>query len=129
MNLILTPAKSLKDIMVIIHDWRSKYGKNNEGDIIFQNKATYTNVRLTDNGIHAIQDHSKGFESIPDAIENPDEIWSYWKDPKEQKVTMRNYILLGKTCFVVNTQDGIIMNTFAVSLSQCNKFRIGVPLL
>jgi uncharacterized protein with gpF-like domain len=120
-------AKGMHHLLNILHDWKAKYHTNKEGDLMFQNSDTYSNVILTDNIIHVIEKHSRGFENIPNAITNPDEIWSYWGDDS-QLIPIRNYILFGKTCYIVQTKNGKITDAFSVTKSASNNYRKGVLL-
>lgn len=121
-------AKAFQYLIAIVNEWRKDYHVNREGDVIFQNKRTLANVRFTDNSLHTIEGHAKGFEMIPDAIENPDEIWSTWEDPKKQMVTLRSYIKFGRYPFIVKTRDGVILDAFIVAPKAANKFRKGLPI-
>ena len=116
--------KTFSQLLQVLHEWKSKYHTNREGDLIFQNKETFANVILTDNVVHVIERHSTGFGQLPDTIENPDEIWSYWGDEK-QRIALRNYI---KDNYVVQTKDGRITDAFQVSEKAINNFRKGVIL-
>ena len=124
----IDPTRSHTQLLELVHVWKDRYTVNNEGDTIIQNNRTMTNVRFTDNGFHEIQKHPRGFELIPEAIHNPDEIWSGWGD-KKQRIVLRNYILFGDLCYVVQTKDGQITDAFLVTKTQANKFRVGVPLI
>lgn len=121
-------AKGLHYLVNIVAEWRKDYHVNREGDVIFQNKRTLANVRFTDNSLHTIEGHSKGFEMIPETIQEPDEIWSTWEDPKKQMVTLRNYIKFGPFPFIVKTRDGVILDAFIVGPKSANKFRKGLPI-
>ena len=121
-------ASGMQYFMDTVNEWRNKYKSNKTGDIIFQNHDLQTNVRLTDNVLHKIQKHLKGFENIPTAIEKPNEVWSLWENPKHQRVTLRSYILFGKTNYIVTTRDGIITDAFAANNRVCNSYRKGVIL-
>ena len=111
-----------------VNEWRQKYPTNKKGEIIFQNEHLLTNVRFSDIAIHKIQNHFEGFENIPDAIKEPDEVWSLWDDPKKQRVVLRNYILFGKKNYIVQTKDGQITDAFAATNTSTEKYRKGVIL-
>jgi hypothetical protein len=121
-------AKGLHQLVEIVTDWRNEYPTNKAGDIIFQYKPTYTNVRFTSNSLHEIQKNARGFENIPDTVKSPDEVWSSWEDASEQLVTLRNYLKFGSISYVVQTRDGVVTNAFAVSNRGAQKFRKGVIL-
>lgn len=121
-------AKSLHYLSQVVTRWRSEYPLNAKHDLVFQNKATLTNVIFTGMSLHAIEKHSRGFENIPQTVMNPDELWSLWEDPDKQMVVMRYYISFGPACYVVKTRDGIIMDAFACTPSAANKYRRGVIL-
>lgn len=122
----LAAPKRMVYVLNIIHDWKRDYKVDTKHNIVFQNRTTLTNVRLSDPVIHKIAGHSKGFENIPRAVEHPSEIWSSWEDPAKQRVTLRNYILFGRMCYVVQTKDGKITDSFAVSRRGVKKYRKGV---
>jgi hypothetical protein len=121
-------AKGLHYLLEIVDEWRSNEPVNKKGDIIFQNKELYSNVRFTSNSLHEVQKHSRGFENIPATVKKPDEVWSTWEDVNKQRVVLRNYIKFGKTSYVVQTRDGIVIDAFAVSNRAANKYRKGVIL-
>lgn len=118
----------LRYTIEIAAEWRRKYHRDGKANLIFQNKATLTNVRLGDLALHKISRHSKGMENLPRTIQRPTEIWSLWEDPENQRVVLRNYILYGKISYVVQTRDGDVYDAFAISRRQANKFRKGVIL-
>lgn len=119
-------AKGLHHLIEIVSQWRQQYHVNKTGDIVFQNDRLLSNVRFTDNALHTIQNHSRGFENIPATIENPDEVWSSWENVNKQRITLRTYIKFGRVSFLVQTRDGVIINSFAVSNKAANKYRKGV---
>ena len=119
-------AKGLQHILAVVMEWRRDYHVDQMHNIVFQNKKTLTNVRLADSTIHEIAKHSRGFENIPATIEKADEIWMHWENPKEQRVVLRNYLLFGRSCYMVKTKDGKIIDAFAVSRRGINKYRKGV---
>ena len=51
-----------------------------------------------------------------------------WEDSTNQNVVVRNYIKFGKSSFIVQTRDGVIIDAFAVSIRGANKFRKGLIL-
>jgi SPP1 gp7 family putative phage head morphogenesis protein len=121
-------AKGLHHLLDIINNWKDNEKVNKDGDIVFQNKQTYTNVRFTAKSLHEIQKHSRGFENIPDTIKIPDEIWMHWEDSTNQYVVVRNYIKFGKSPYIVQTREGVIVDAFAVSKRSANKYRKGVVI-
>lgn len=121
-------GKRLQYIIEMVHDWRRDYHVDNRHNLVFQNKATFANVRLTDATITEIAKYPMGMEQLPKAIEHPTEIWGTWEDTSAQMVVLRTYILVGKTNYVVNTRDGKVVNAFAASSRQVNKLRKGVIL-
>lgn len=121
-------AKAFQYLVEIVNDWRKNYHVNREGDIVFQNKRTLANVTFSDNALHKIAPHSKGFEMIPQTIGEPDEIWSSWENPKKQMVTLRNYIKFDQFIFIVQTRDGVILDAFIVSPKAGNRYRKGLPI-
>lgn len=122
-------AKGLHYLMNVVHEWMDQYHVDKTtGDIIFQNKRLYTNVRLSTRAIHEIGKHSTGFENIPKAVTDPDEVWSYWEDQDDQQVVIRNYMLFGSVCYVVQTKDGNIQDAFALTPRTSNKYRRGCIL-
>lgn len=121
-------GRGLQYTMALIHEWRRTFHVDARHNIVFQNKDTYTNVRLSDTVISIISKHPRGLDQLPKTIAEPTEIWSAWENIKDQRVTLRNYILAGKVCYIVQTRDGLIANAFAVSRKQANKFRKGVIL-
>lgn len=125
---VLQAAKGLHYLMEVVSEWRQKYPQDKRGDIVFQHKPTLANVVFTNNALHKIQAHSTGFEQIPETIENPDELWSLWEDPAEQKVVIRYYMKFGKVAYMVKTRDGVIQDAFAMSLRAINKYRKGCLL-
>ena len=112
----------------VVHQWKNEYHVNNKGEIIFQNEDLLTNVILSDNTLHKIQKHLKGFENIPKTIESPNEVWSLWENKKHQRVVLRNYILFGKQNYVVSTRDGVITDAIAVTNTKTEQYRKGVIL-
>lgn len=103
-----------------VNKWRHNYHTDHAGTVIFQNKETLTNVRFTNKSMHVIQGHSKGVEQLPDTIIHPEEIWSWWKDAKDQKDVCRAYI---KGNYVVLTEAGQITDSFLVR--SADKYRRG----
>jgi SPP1 gp7 family putative phage head morphogenesis protein len=121
-------AKGMHELIEVVNEWRDKYPVNKDGDIVFQYKPTYTNIRFTAKSLHTIHKHARGFENIPATVQNPDEVWNSWEDPGTQLATMRNYIKFGSTSYIVQTRDGIVVDAFAVSSRGSNKYRKGVIL-
>ena len=129
MKTIDTDKHSLLDMARLIDDWKQKYHVNNRHEIIFQNKALFSNVRFPSNFLHAGHVNSRGFENIPECVENPSEIWSYWKDPDKQRISIRNYLIFNeKICYCVTTEAREIVDAFAVVPSLVQKYRKGVPI-
>jgi len=116
----------LHQLIAQIDEWRDEYHTTKKGEIVFQNKQLYSNVKFNNNSLHEIQKHPRGFELIPTTIEEPEEVWSSWEDAKKQLVVLRNYIRFG---YVIQTRDGIIQDAFAVPKSKLDRFRKGLPLL
>lgn len=124
----LTALLGLHNLIQITEEWRKKEGTNNKGDIIFQCKELYSNVRFTTSSLNSIHKHPVGFTNIPDTIKHPAEVWSYWEDAKDQHVVIRNYIRFYKSAYIVKTRDGVIVDAFSVSCKQADKYRIGIIL-
>lgn len=113
----------------IMDDWDTKYHVDKLGSIIFQNKRLLSNVVFSHKSFHSVKSTSKGFENIPEAIMNPDEVWSYWDDPKKQYDVLRNYILIDeKSSYIVQTKAGIVTDAFMIVPSKLIKYRKGLPL-
>ena len=125
LNSIIKAATGLHYLVETVNEWKNDY-HTNKGDVIFQNKASFTNVKFTGKSLHAIQQHSRGFENIPATIEKPNEIWMSWKNVADQRQVLRNYINFGKTCYIVQTVDGIVSDAFAVSKIGANNYRKGL---
>lgn len=125
-NLTGLRAKGLHYLLVIVGDWRQNYHVDNRANLVFQNKATFANVRLSDATIHEIAKHPTGFENIPRCIENPSELWTKWVNVGKQQDVLRAYILYGPTCYVVTTLNGVVLDAFACSRVEINKYRTGV---
>jgi SPP1 gp7 family putative phage head morphogenesis protein len=121
-------AKGVHHLAEIVDEWKDKYHVNKDGDVVFQNTKTFSNIRFTPKSLHTIQKHSRGFENIPDAVSSPDEIWNSWSDDKKQLKSIRNYIIFGDVNYVVQTLDGEITDAFAVNARSINKYRKGVIL-
>lgn len=127
----LNPDKwSMLQIANEVDKWRQKYHTDSKHSIIFQNRATLSNVVFTSNFLHDISTgNPRGFSNIPLTITSPDEIWSYWDDPrpKFQTIAIRNYIIFTeKLCYVVTTKAGVIIKASAVVPSLVQKYRKGV---
>lgn len=122
-------AKRMHDVLSIIDEWRRHFHVNSRHDIIFQNRELLANVRFNNNSLHNIRNHTKGIELVPETVMHPDEVWSHWKNVEDQKVVNRSYIKYGKdVAFIVNTQDGLIMDAFVVSKKAADKYRNGCIL-
>ena len=122
----LDSAHQMRYLMETVSQWRRQYHVDNKHNLVFQNKATYTNVRMSDATITKITRHARGFHNLPETIENPSEIWTGWEDEDTQRVPLRNYILFGRICYMVKTRNGMVSDAFAVSRSAVNKYRKGV---
>jgi hypothetical protein len=106
------------------HIWQHEYHSDSLGNVVFQNQKLLTNIRFTNKSFHVIRNNLKGFENLPDTVMNPDECWSYWKDPHKQTDVYRNYI---KGQYVVSTLNGEIQNGYLVD--NISKYRKGVIVL
>lgn len=115
-------SKGLHNMLTIFHKWQHKY-KSDLETVTFQNAQTFANVKFNQKAFQTISKHSAGFEQLDETVINPDEIWSYWTDPKKQLSVKRNYI---KGRYIVTTEDGIITNGFLAE--HVNQFRKGVPV-
>lgn len=121
-------AKGVHYLLETVESWKQKYGTNQAGEIIFQNKELMSNVRFNNNSFNHIRVHSTGFENIPEAIMSPSEVWATWEDTDSQQTVLRNYILFGRVSYVVQTKAGVIVDAFSVSNTAANKYRKGVIL-
>jgi hypothetical protein len=120
---------TMHQLFAITNDWE-KDRHVSKGIIYFQNKETFANVKLTAGSFHTISKNPRGVENLPECIEHPTEIWSFWEDPEKQIVTMRNYILIGSNIsYICQTRDGVITNAFGVTPSRLNRYRKGLILL
>ena len=123
---------SLFNMAMLIDDWKTAYHVDSHHNIIFQNKELLSNIILPNNYLHKNHLAGRGFDNLPEAVINPSECWSYWKDPdpKHQKDVIRNYVLIGENLtFVVNTLNGVIQKAIAVVPSRVNRYRRGLILL
>lgn len=121
-------ARGVHQLAEQVDEWKQDHHVNKDGDVVFQNTKTFSNVRFTAKSLHQIQKHSRGFENIPETVSNPDEIWNYWEDDKKQLKSIRNYIIFGAVSYVVQTVAGEITDAFAVNNRSINKYRKGVIL-
>lgn len=122
-------AKGMHYVVNIIEGWRRDYHVDEKtGDIVFQNKALFANVRFTGTSMHALQKHWRGFENLPATVQEPDEVWGTWEDETQQQVVLRVYIKFGKTCYLVFTKDGTITDAYALSPNAADKYRVGCIL-
>jgi hypothetical protein len=121
-------AKGVHYLAEIVDGWKDDYHVNKDGDVIFQNTKLFSNVRFTAKSLHTIQKHSRGFDNIPEAVSNPNEVWAMWEDDEKQLKSVRNYIIFGSVCYVVQTVAGEITDAFAVNNRSINKYRKGVVL-
>jgi len=119
----------MQELLVLVDEWQRTYHFD-KGIIVFQNKENLTNIRFNNNSFHEIAKHTRGVENLPEALMRPDEIWSYWDDPKKQLSVRRNYILLGSNGnYVVKTKDGIVINAIFVVDSLIDRFRKGLLII
>jgi hypothetical protein len=119
----------LHELIAQVDEWGEQYHTNKKGEVVFQNKRLYSNIRFTNKSLHEIQKHSRGFDTIPDVVQNPDEVWSKWKDPNTQLVVLRNYIKFSKlTSYIVQTEDGQIIDAFTIPNSKLTRYRKGLIL-
>lgn len=125
---IFRAATGLHYMIDTIDEWRDDYHINKKGDVIFQNKELYSNIRFTNNSLHEIQKHSRGFENIPATVQHPDEVWGLWENEEKQLQVLKMYIKFGKVSYLVQTKDGIITDAFSVNNKQLNKYRKGILL-
>lgn len=122
----LDAAISMRYLMEVVEEWRRKYYVDKKHNIVFQNNATYANVRLNDSTISKIVKHGRGMQNLPDTIMHPDEIWTGWEDEDTQRVVLRAYLKIGRICYIVKTRDGRVTDAFALSRGHANKYRTGV---
>jgi hypothetical protein len=123
---------NMVNMLQLIDSWKQEYHVNDRHEVIFQNKELLSNVRLPTNYLHANHIYNRGFSNLPECIMNPDEVWSFWRDPdpKHQKDAIRNYILYGSNInFVVITESGIIRRAQSVVQSRINRYRKGLIIL
>lgn len=117
---------TIHHLVEVTQGWRSTHHTDNRGNIVFQNRDTFANVRFGDSALHIIGKHPRGFENIPAAIQKPDELWSKWENVGEQRVVLRAYLLFGRTSYAVLTRDGQVTDAFAFSNGSENKLRNGL---
>ena len=132
MKTISSDRLSLLQMTQLIEEWKTKYHLSNKHELVFQNKELLSNIILPNNYLHKNHLAGRGFDNLPEAVINPSECWSYWKDPnpKHQKDVIRNYLLIGENLtFVVNTINGVIQKAIAVVPSRVNRYRRGLILL
>ena len=104
-------------------EWKHLYHSDQLGNITFQCERLLTNILFTHKSFHSIKNHLKGFDQIPGTVMHPEEVWSYWQNPKKQTVVLRNYI---KENYIVKTTDGEITDAFLTD--NINRYRKGVIL-
>ena len=121
-------AKGTHHLAEVVDGWKGEYHVGKNGDVVFQNEKLLSNVRFTAKSLNQIQKHSKGFDNIPAAVINPDEVWASWDDPEKQLKSVRNYIIFGPVSYVVQTVAGEITDAFAVSNRSLTKYRKGAIL-
>lgn len=108
-------------MLKVIEEWKLKY-HSDKSEIIFQNKKFLFNIIFSQNSLINISKNSKGFENIPNTVENPDEVWSELKDD-----ILKSYIKFAKPySYVVQTKNGIIENAFLTT--SVDKYRKGLWL-
>lgn len=120
---------TLFQMAMLIDGWKNQYHTDSHHAIIFQNNALLTNIKLPANYLHSGHIYSRGFANLPEAIINPDEVWSFWRDPdpKHQKEVIRNYILQGDNLYyVITTLSGIIQKAQIVVPSRIDRYRKGL---
>ena len=121
-------SKNLHHLIQLVDSWKEDYHVNKSGEVVFQHKETFTNVRFKNISLHEIQKHSRHVEWLPETVESPDEIWMRWGNPEKQTEVIRNYCkFISASVYVVITKDGVITDAFAAPKSTINKFRKGVP--
>lgn len=125
LNTNILAAKGMHAMLEIRAEWEKEFHVDKLNNLIFQNKELYTNVVFSDNSLHAIVDHSKGFEELPAAVINPDQVWGFWEDESTQQIVLRNYI---KGQYVVFTRQGIITDAYLVAKNSISRFQKGVIL-
>lgn len=121
-------AKGFHNLMEIVNEWKQNFHVEHNGDIIFQNAKIFSNVKFTSKSLHEIQKHARGFENIPMAVSNPDQIWATWENDESQLKSVRHYILFGNISYIVVTIAGEITDAFAINNRSINKYRKGVIL-
>lgn len=119
-------ATDLHKVVNIVKKWEKDHHTRRTGEIVFQNTRLFTNVIWNNQSLHEVQKHQRGIENIPATIQDPDEVWTNWADVESQQATKRTYLKFGKTCYLVQTLDGIIQDAFAVTPSAADRFRTGV---
>lgn len=114
-------------VLKTVRSWEQNHKVAPTGDICFQNKEFMMNVWFTNESLNAIKKNPRGMEHIPQAIEQPMEIWGSWDDPKDQKVCIFHYILSDeKHIFVVRTKAGKIENAFINTVANIDRYRKGI---
>jgi phage-Barnase-EndoU-ColicinE5/D-RelE like nuclease2 len=123
---------TLFQMAMLIDGWKNQYHTDSHHNIIFQNKELLTNVIFPSDYLHKNHSINRGFANLPEAIINPDEVWSFWRDPdpKHQKEVIRNYILQGDSLYyVVTTLLGVIQKAQIVVPSRIDRYRKGLIIL
>ncbi len=104
-------VNKLHHFVALMDEWRRDYPGDKLGEIIFRNEQLLTNIFWNNKSFQNVHKHPKGAEQLPDTIEKPDSVWSYWKDPNDQKDVYRHYI---RGNYVVKTLNGNIEDAFLV---------------
>lgn len=115
---------TLHHFVTLMDKWKHEYPGDKLGEIIFRNEKLLTNVFFNSKSFQAVHKYPKGAEQLPETIEHPDSVWSFWANPKEQKDVIRHYI---KGNYVVKTLNGNITDAYLVD--NINRFRKGCILI
>ena len=93
-------------------------------DLIFQNKEFKLNVRLPHETLLKINKRSGGVENISATLERPDEIYASWTDAEKQKIVKMFYFSHdSKRSYIVETQKGVVIDSYFRSHSDSKKLR------
>lgn len=117
-------VSKLHHFVELLDTWKHNYAGPQMGSIMFRNDKLLTNVFWNSKSFQTIHKHPKGAEQLPETIENPDQVFSLWEDPKTQRVVLRTYI---KGNYIVKTRDGIVVDGLLVD--NVSRFRKGVIIL
>lgn len=120
--------RKFTDVNGLVEEWKEEYHVDNLGNVVFQNKALYSNVFLTPESVHAVHKHPRGADLLPRTIERPDEVWMTWANPSDQTTVLKNYLLFGKgISYIVQTRNGVVKDGYLISKGQSDKYRVGCP--